>query len=246
VPALRDALDAAGWWYVLEVPTTTPVFVEAAEAAVPAWSGRGRKPTRPRLVEGTPRAQPVPEWVAGVDPEQWHVLTVGEGAHGPRTYQFVAQRVWESRAGVPGRASWLVARRNRDGSELKVCLSNAPADVPLQTLAQVGAWRWPIETEFQTEKGETGLDEYEVRGWVGWHHHITFALLAGVFLLTVQQDWGGKSARFDAAPSQPGLARVAPAPHVDADGPALLARGDPGTQRARQTVPHQTPPVYAQ
>ena len=44
-------------------------------------------------------------------------------------------------------------------------LSNAPADTPLLTLAQVGAKRWPIETEFQVEKNETGLDEYEVRSW---------------------------------------------------------------------------------
>jgi SRSO17 transposase len=33
------------------------------------------------------------------------------------------------------------------------------------------------------------LDEYEVRSWMGWHHHITLALLAAAFLLTLQQDW---------------------------------------------------------
>jgi SRSO17 transposase len=195
VPTLRDALEAAGWRYVLEVPSTTPGFTEAAAAAVPAWSGRGRKPTHSRLVAGAPAAQSMQEWVATVAPERWDVLTVAEGAQGPRSYQFVGQRGWESREGVPGRDSWLVARRNRDGSALKFYLSNAPAETPLLTLAQVGARRWPIETEFQTEKGETGLDEYEVRGWAGWHHHITLALLAGAFLLTVQQDWGGKQRR---------------------------------------------------
>ena len=61
-----------------------------------------------------------------------------------------------------------------------------------------------IETEFQTAKGETGLDEYEVRSWQGWHHHIALALLAGAFLLDLQQDWGGS------APSltRPQLSRV--------------------------------------
>ena len=74
------------------------------------------------------------------------------------------------------------------------------------TLGRVGAMRWPIETEFETEKGETGLDEYEVRSWQGWHHHITLVLLAeglaGAFLLSVQQDWGGKDAPFDKDTSQ--------------------------------------------
>src|SRR5437667_372194 len=42
VPGLRDALDADGDWYVLEVPRTTPVFAHPVTTAVPAWSGRGR------------------------------------------------------------------------------------------------------------------------------------------------------------------------------------------------------------
>jgi hypothetical protein len=99
---------------------------------------------------------------------------VAEGAQGPRSYQFAAQRVWEHREGVPGRACWLVLRRNLDGSELKYYFSNAPADTPLLTLAQVGAMRWVIETEFQTYKGEAGLDEYEARSWQSWvssHYH---------------------------------------------------------------------------
>ena len=32
-------------------------------------------------------------------------------------------------------------------------------------------------------KGEAGLDQYQVRGWTGWHHHMTMTLLAMLFLL---------------------------------------------------------------
>ena len=39
-----------------------------------------------------------------------------------------------------------------------------------------------------------GLDEYETRSWAGWHHHIAMCLLGGAFLLSLQQDWGGKDA----------------------------------------------------
>ena len=103
----------------------------------------------------------------------------------------------------PGEIHWTaVFRRNRDGSEPRYYLSNAAEDTPLETLAHVGGSRWRIETEFETEKSDVGLDEYEtrtpyqVRGrlWAGWHHHITMCLLAGAFLLTLQQDWGGKDA----------------------------------------------------
>ena len=245
VPTLRDALDADGWWYVLEVPATTPVFVEPAATAVPAWSGHGRKPVRSRLVPGAPEPQTVTAVAVTVPPDDWHVVTVADGAQGPRTYQFIAQWVWESREGLPGRACWLVLRRNLDGSELKFYLSNAPSDTPLLILGRVGAARWPIETEFQTGKGETGLDEYEVRSWAGWYHHITLALLAGAFLLTMQQDWGKKSAPTDAAPGQSRAAGNPAAPDLDGRRVAGLARHHPTTQRAGQTITHQTPPSYA-
>ena len=155
-------------------------------------------------------------WRPAWQPAEWHALTVAEGAQGPRIHQFAAVRVWESRDGLPGRACWLVLRRDLDGSEAKYYLSNAPADTPLLRLAQVGAMRWPIETEFQTEKGETGLDEYEVRTWLGWHHHITMALLAGAFLLSLQLDWGKKAAPDHPTADHAGAAATAAAAHLDA------------------------------
>ena len=50
----------------------------------------------------------------------------------------------------------------------------------------MGGSRWRIETEFETEQSDVGLDEYETRTWAGWHHHIAMCLLAGAFLLTLQ------------------------------------------------------------
>jgi SRSO17 transposase len=242
VPTFRDALDAEHWWYVLEVPLPTPVFTTAAAAAVPRWSGRGRKPTKPRLNETAPPPQPIAAVMAAVRASDWQPLTVAEGAQGPRTYQFVGCRVWESREGLPGRACWLVLRRNRDGSEPKAYLSNAPADTPLVELAEVGARRWAIETAFQQAKGEAGLDEYEVRGWPGWRHHVTLVLLAAAFLLTIQQEWGGKADPRHRAAGRPGAAPpLAPAP-LDARVAVDLADRDTIPQRPRQTRPSDPPP----
>jgi SRSO17 transposase len=229
VPSFRDALADDDWRYVLEVPTNLTVFTQWAQSAVPAWLGHGRKPSKPQLVAGAPEPQNVVSVADALPATAWRILTVAEGAQGPRQYQFAALRVWESREGLPGRASWLLFRRNLDGSELKPYLSNAPADTPLLQLAQVSAMRWPVETEFQTEKGETGLDEYEVRSWQGWHHHITMALLAGAFLLSLQQEWGGKDAPDHPTATHARPACLAAATHVDAGGVVDLA--------ARYTAP---------
>ena len=242
VPSFRDALDAEGWRYVLEVPQPTPVFTEWAETAVPAWAGRGRKPTKPRLAPGAPAAQAVAAVAAELAVTAWQELTVAEGEQGPRTYRFAARRVWESREGLPGRACWLLLRRNADGTEPKAYLSNAPAATTLAELAEVSARRWPIETAFQQAKGEAGLDEYEVRGWRGWHHHVTLALLAAAFLLQVQQAWGGEAAGADHPPGQPGAARGAAAPAVDARGAVGVAGRHPNPQPPGQTLPRRAPP----
>ena len=231
VPTLRDDLDSAGWRYVLEVPCHQPVFTKLAKTEVPTWLGRGPRPTKRRLAEGEPGPQAVKKVATGFTSKDWKLLTVAEGAQGPRTYLFAACRVWESRAGLPGRACWLVLRRNPDGSELKYYLSNAPADTPLLTLGQVGAKRWPIETEFQLEKNETGLDEYEVRSWWGWHHHITLAMLAGVFLLQLEQEWGEKDAPGDPATDQSRAARAAATSGLDPGIVAVLALGHSVAER---------------
>ena len=100
--------------------------------------------------------------------------------------------------------AWAVYRRNLDGSEPRYYLSNAAEDTMLETLAYVGGSRWPIESEFETEKGDVGLDEYETRSWAGWHHHIAMCLLGGAFLLGLQQDWGEKDAPDHPSPGVPG------------------------------------------
>ena len=51
----------------------------------------------------------------------------------------------------------------------------------------MGGSRWRIETEFETEKSDVGLYGYETRTGAGWHHHVALCLLAGAFLLTLQQ-----------------------------------------------------------
>lgn len=241
-PAVRDVLDADGWRYVLEVPLPTPLFGEQVDVAVPAWTGRGRKPTKPRLTAEAEPAQTVATVLAAIGEDAWQPLTVAPGARGPRTYQFIGQRVWECREGLPGRACWLVLRRNLDGSEPKAYLSNAPADTPLLAMARVGAQRWAIETAFQQAKGEAGLDEYEVRGWAGWQHHVTLVLLAAAFLLTIQQDWGGEAGRPHRPAGGAGAARAAAPARVDARRAPGLAGRHPNPQRARATRTHQPPP----
>ncbi|MCE2499729.1 MAG: IS701 family transposase [Dehalococcoidia bacterium] len=188
-PSFREGVSALGMRYVLDVPTNFTVWPEALEWTSPAYQDAGR-PRQPRLRSG--QQQTLGERAADIPEEDWQTITVAQGSQGLRVYQFSAQRVRPTARRRPGEVYWAVRRRNLDGSEPRYYLSNAPDDTPLETLAYVGGSRWRIETEFETEKSDVGLDEYETRTWAGWHHHITMCLLGGAFLLTLQQDWGEK------------------------------------------------------
>ena len=190
-PSFREGLSALGMGYVLDIPANFTVWPEEPEWISPAYQGKGR-PRKPKLRGGQRRT--MGERVAAISEEAWRAITVAQGSQGPRVYQFSAQRVRPTAKRKPGEVHWAVFRRNLDGSEPRYYLSNAAADAPLETLAQVGGSRWRIETEFETEKSDVGLDEYETRTWRGWHHHVALCLLAGTFLLTLQQDWGEKDA----------------------------------------------------
>ncbi len=183
-----------------ELPVENRVGAGEPAWTSPEYQGIGR-PRQPRLVGGQRRT--MVERSAELPEEAWREITVAEGSQGPRSYQFSAQRVRSTSKRKPGEIHWAVYRRNRDGSEPRYYLSNAPEDTSLETLAYVGGSRRRIETEFETEKSDVGLDEYEtrtpyqVRGrlWAGWHHHVALCLLGGAFLLSLQQAWGKKMPR---------------------------------------------------
>lgn len=163
-------MAAAGFYYVLDIRRTERVFTQRPATALPAWTGRGRKPQRERRVPESAAAQTVVEGAAAIPEAAWCTLTVAEGAHGPRRYQFVGHRVWECRDDLPGRAGWLVLRRPRAGGAVKYARSNALATIPLVEVGASGAIRWNIETAFEWSKSAAGLVEYAVRSWEGWYH----------------------------------------------------------------------------
>ena len=208
-PSFRDGLESLGIWYVLDVPSGFTVWPPEPAWTSVEYQGFGR-PRKPRLRSGQRRT--MAERADAITEEAWREITVAEGSQGPRSYLFSAQRVRPTSRRKPGEIHWAIYRRNLDGSEPRYYLSNAPEDTPLETLAYVGGSRWRIETEFETEKSDVGLDEYEtrtpyqVRGrlWAGWHHHVALCLLGGAFLLSLQQAWGEKDAPDHEAAGLPG------------------------------------------
>jgi SRSO17 transposase len=81
----------------------------------------------------------------------------------------------------------LLARRSRtDPTDIAYYLSNAPEETPLLKLAQVASARHLVEQGIEEARGETGLDECEVRHWHSWHRHITLSMMAHAWLASIR------------------------------------------------------------
>jgi SRSO17 transposase len=116
----------------------------------------------------------------------WQRLSAGEGSQGPRWDEWGWMPL-DWRAAPDGWAHGLLARRtlNKPG-EIASYLVFGPESVTLPEIVRVAGTRWQVEEAFALAKGEVGLDEYEVRHWVGWYRHITLAMLALAYLTVVK------------------------------------------------------------
>ena len=126
----------------------------------------------------------VKERATGFTATDWQRLSAGDGAKGPRLYD------WAHKTYASLREGWcrglLVRRSIAEPDKLTDYLTFAPEGTPVATLVRVAGTRWTIESCFEAAKGEVGLDQYEVRTWTAWHRHITLAMLALAFLTVVR------------------------------------------------------------
>lgn len=141
-------------------------FVLAVASNQHVWRTDFRQSTVSQLVESTPELA-------------WQTLSAGDGAKGPRLYEWAAIPLlsWQ----MPGQRSLLLRRSLADG-KLAYYVCYAPTETPLEELVRVAGMRWTIEECFEAAKGEVGLDHYEVRSWHGWYRHVTLAMLAQAYL----------------------------------------------------------------
>ncbi len=125
----------------------------------------------------------------------WTELTVRDGEKGPLVVQVLKRRVQartERRRVGPEEVLVLTRQRQEDGTwKHDYYLSNAARTTPLEEFARVAKAEHRIEESLQRAKGEAGLADYEVRTWVGWHHHQMLSLVATWFL-TVEARRGKK------------------------------------------------------
>lgn len=165
---LRGWLEKRGRSYVLAVTASKGIY----------YKGRQRQ---------------VREVARSLPEESWMRASAGRGTKGERLHDWAcvalpgseACRAEEAGSFRAGR--WLLIRRSiAEPEEIAYYLCYGPARTSVQELIRIAGSRWQIEDSFAEAKGESGMDEYEVRKWDGWQRHVTLCLLAHAYLEVVR------------------------------------------------------------
>ena len=214
----REALRLRGERYVLDVPCNTTVR-----------DLERRRPPRKRAGVGRKRAVPfrrADAWAAGQAESRWERIEVRTGEKRPLLVDAMTVRVRAKQEGRIGPEERLIVIRPVGESRIDYALTNAGPEVPLAEVVRAQRQRHRVEEMFAAGNGEVGLDHYEVRSWVGWHHHMTLSLVALWFLCLERRHVGGKN---------PGDDRAAGAKHPGPSAPrsAIKSEGDRGGGQPR-------------
>src|SRR6266567_1948622 len=162
-PDLRAFLEAQGYAYALAVPSIEVICVQTQQGCL--------------LNSVAHIAQ------QALGQEDWQPLSQSLGTKGERLFDWAILPCFQG-GRVDGR-HFLVVRRCLDPpNALAYYLVFAPQATTLSTIVQVIGARWHIEEDLQANK-DLGLDQYEVRSYVGWYRHMTLVMLAAAFLVSI-------------------------------------------------------------
>ncbi len=253
-PEFLGELSSRNQAWVAEVPKDTCGWLTEPRVTTRPRrrSPRGRRPTRPRLVQGSPTARRV-DWLLKCHPRlrdpAWTLYRFDDREQGPSVWEVKHAVFWPTAAKrVHGdRLHLVVARHVLRAGELKFFLSNAPADTAPETLLWVALTRHRVERCFQDQKSELGLDHYEGRTYRGLIRHLMLSCVSYLFLMRATSKRRGEKSAVDCAASAP--SRGQPDHHAmvqrpdSSSPPGATGRRDrlpPTPQRPSPQKPSQT------
>lgn len=188
----RQALRERGLPYAVQAEPTTVVWTEDPNRPwpPPKPTGRPRKYPPP---EALPRPQDLRTLAEQLPASAWRTVAWRQGSRGLQRSRFArvpvwAAHGWRKQEHPPRVAEWLLVEWPKESKEpTKYWLAQlGPPPVGLRRLVRIAKARWRVELDYRQLKEELGLDHYEGRQWLGWHHHVCLVSIAYAFLRSEQ------------------------------------------------------------
>ena len=179
---LVNRIDDLGKVYSVDVPVNFSIYPQDPKPYLPRRRNNvGRKFTQRR---SRTESVTVAALFDRITESEWQKVTVRETTKGTLRLLAHATRVytWDG-VEKQARQCWLVFTYDPITQEKKHILCNADESISLSEIVRKHACRFWIERAFQDGKTSVGMADYQVRGWLGWHHHMTMVMMASLFML---------------------------------------------------------------
>jgi SRSO17 transposase len=203
-PAFLDVVEEESRTiYFVSIPAATRCWSQSPVMESKQYTYKGARRTK-RVVAATAKEPIAVETLAkSLHNCFWYRRKVSEGTKGPIEYEFTKRQVTLCGDGLPARTVWLVMKRTvGEHPSYWYYISNAPLSTRLPLFVWLSGLRWAIEQCFEEAKTELGMDQYEVRKYPGWHHHMLTTMLAHFFLWHLQIRLGEKSTSHYGVPAE--------------------------------------------
>lgn len=186
----RQALRERHLQYAVQVEPTTVVWTEDPNLPVPAPKKKKRgRPRRYPPPEALPRPESLEKVAQTLPASAWRRVTWRQGSRGAQRSRFAMLQVWAAHgwsehAHPPRvREELLVEWPEGEKQPTKYWLAQLGSEpLGLRRFVRIAKARWRVEQDYRELKEELGLDHYEGRQWLGWHHHVSLVTIAYAFL----------------------------------------------------------------
>ena len=188
----RQALRERRLSYAVQVEPTTVVWTEDPNRPWPTPKQRGRPRHYPPL-EALPQPQNLRALAEQLSASAWRTVSWRQGSRGPQRSRFArvpvwAAHGWRKQQHPPRVAEWLLVEWPQESEQpTQYWLTHWDGQsVGLRRFVRIARARWRVELDYRELKQELGLDHYEGRHWLGWHHHVCLVSIAYAFLRSEQ------------------------------------------------------------
>lgn len=182
-------LDQVGIEYYGDIPANTIVYLEKPTIEWPLTK-RGKRSKRYQIISN--QRYEVRQLLHRNNLE-WVRLTLRPCERGELVADFARCRVWLVNKNGRPYQRWLLIRRQ--DKQVTYVLSNAAADLSLETMAWRKSHRYFIERSNQDAKSELGWDEFQAIKYRAWEHHLALTILASWFIADTRLDWMARHQR---------------------------------------------------
>jgi SRSO17 transposase len=184
--AFRTSLHESGLDYVVAVRAETSVYGPETIFAVPRRNGMTGRPRtvarpdrKPESVRSLAEHLPAKAWQT----RPCRTTPAGEEVASRFAFVRVVAAHPVARDRERPRWEWLIIEwPDGEDAPADYWLSNLPEDERPERLARLARLRWTVELDYRQLKGELGLDHYEGRSYLGFHHHAALVTCAHAFL----------------------------------------------------------------